>query len=333
VAYKATKPRVHNRRVPPGKSHKNRLMPLKKEAEPRSHHYVPACWLAGFTKTRDQDGELWVTDLGRQKQWATNPRKAGRIRDFYRLSDPALDPVVVEKALSKIEDAVAPTLRAIDQERRKPDKDELEDLLGFMAIQWVRGPSFRSWALGMLESMQRSQLSIALTSRESWQEVLQKAGIPPDSEGADYDGMKEFERSGEYSLVAATEWYLQRAFSSVESIAASLRVRHWGTAFSDSGSFVASDNPVALDGPKGCRIGFRNAEVVTYPLSRRVFLYGTNEAVLEPFVNRKYIAHMNTHTMRRADEQIYSHVSDFCWLDENDKLKTDWTLFAEKNYQ
>jgi len=50
---------------------------------------------------------------------------AGHERDFYRLSDP----VVVEKAFSALEGAVAPTLRSIDQERRWPDNDELDALL------------------------------------------------------------------------------------------------------------------------------------------------------------------------------------------------------------
>jgi len=83
--------------------------------------------------------------------------------------------------------------------------------------------------------------------------------------------MKEFERSGEYSLVAVTEWYLQRAFSSVETIASLLRVRHLGATFSDS---------ITLDGPKGGGIGFRNAEVVTYPLSGRTLADGVGDEAL-----------------------------------------------------
>ena len=59
-----------------------------------------------------------------------------------------------------------------------------------------------------------------------------------------------------------------------------LRVRHWGATFRDSGGFVASDNPVALDSPKGGGIGFRNAEVVTYPLSGRTLADGVGDEAL-----------------------------------------------------
>ena len=38
-----------------------------------------------------------------------------------------------------------------------------------------------------------------------------------------------------------------------------------------------------------------------------------------PLVNRKHIAHMNTLAMIRAQEQLYSPVADFGWLDEMGK--------------
>jgi hypothetical protein len=43
-------------------------------------------------------------------------------------------------------------------------------------------------------------------------------------------------------------------------------------------------------------------------------------------MSRKRIAAHNTFTMLTADEQVYSHVPDFCWLDEtgviSDRLET-----------
>ncbi len=89
--------------------------------EPRAHHYVPQCWLAGFTDSGQKDGRLWVTDFNRKRQWPTTPPKAGHQRDFYRVSSPEQDPVVVEELYSKIEDGIAPVLKALDEELRGPD--------------------------------------------------------------------------------------------------------------------------------------------------------------------------------------------------------------------
>ena len=226
-------------------------MSENRQAEPRAHHIVPKCWLAGFTDTGENDGQLWVTDFKRKKQWSTSPGKAGRVKDYYRVSDPTLDPVVVEDALSKMEDIVGPILKAIDRERRPPRKDELAELLHFMAIQFVRLPAFRVLALNILDKINRENMGEALRSQDSWSAAMKKADIEPDSAGSDYEGMKEFFASGEYTLAAETSWYMQRAFSAAEEIAPLLEKRYWGAAISPSGSFIGCDNPVTLDGPKG----------------------------------------------------------------------------------
>ena len=75
-------------------------------------------------------------------------------------------------------------------------------------------------------------------------------------------------------------------------------------------------------------IGFENAELVSYTLSRHVTMWGTLGPVEGPLMNHKYIAHMNTMVMLHAS-QIFSAVFDFCWQDENQMVQTDWTLFSK----
>jgi Protein of unknown function (DUF4238) len=302
-------------------------------AVPRAHHFVPQCWLAGFTDTGGREGRLWVTDFKRQRQWPTSPTNAGHRRDFYRVSDEQMDPTGAEKLFSKIEDAVAPILKSLDEELREPREGELDHLILFMAIQWVRVPAFRPTILAIADSFHRSKISESLKSRESWARMLREAGISPEDPAAEYERVREFERSRKYSLSAETEWYLMRGLQGVETIVARLRDRHWGACISRSGSFIGSDNPVAMDGPKNRKIGFKNAEIVTYPVSRHVLLYGTNVAVRAPFVNQKFIARQNTFAMLSADEQIYSAVPDFCWLDVAGGYQTDWKRFSKKLYE
>jgi hypothetical protein len=57
------------------------------------------------------------------------------ILDFYRLSDPTPDPVMVEKFFSKLESQIAPLLKSLDTELRQPNQDEFDLLLQFMAFQ------------------------------------------------------------------------------------------------------------------------------------------------------------------------------------------------------
>jgi len=306
--------------------------PTKKEVEPRRHHFVPQCWLAGFTESGTSDGSLWVTDLSRQKQWATTPQNAGHIRDFYRLSEPTPDPVLVEKFFSVLESQVAPILKSIDRERRRPNNDELDALLYFMAYQWVRVPRFRPFALEVLDRTTRQKVAEELQSRDTWLAALRKAGMDPDSPGADYEGMKTFFESGEFNITAETDWYIQRAFKDADGVLTLLRKRHWETSITTNGRLIASDNPVMLDGPKGQMVGFKNADVVLYPVSRHVFLSGTLEPIREPVLNFNYFASLNTMMLLGADAQVYSHISDFSWLDEQRKHQTDWSAFSKKKF-
>jgi hypothetical protein len=130
-----------------------RIVSTSKPSEPTAHHFVPRCWLAGFTEAGQKEGELWVTDLARARQWRTNLANAGHHNDFYRLSDPRLDPVVVENTFSKIENVIAPLLKTVDQELCEPTRNESELLLWFIELEWVRVPAFRPKVLAIEESL------------------------------------------------------------------------------------------------------------------------------------------------------------------------------------
>jgi hypothetical protein len=119
---------------------------------------------------------------------------------------------------------------------------------------------------------------------------------------------------GEISLSAQNEWYLFRGFHMADSIIPLLGARVWGTVISPRGSVIGFDNPVAMDGPKDQMIGFSSAHILQFPVNRHILLYGTNSPTRPRVVNRKPIAQHNTLTMLAADEHLYSHEPDFCWL-------------------
>jgi hypothetical protein len=237
---------------------------------------------------------------------------------------------VVERFFAELEGITAPILRSLDRERRGPNEDELDLLLQFMAFQFVRVPSFRPLALGVLDRLSREELGERLRTPETWRGALIEAEMDPAAPGADYEGMKRFFESGEYNLTAETDWYLQRAFGGVGVIVDGLRQHYWGSAFTEHGRLIATDNPVVLDGERGRMTGFANAEFVFYPISRHVLLAGTLERVPPPPMNLNFFASMNTMMLLRVDAQAYSHIPDFVWLDENRRTQCDYRLFSRE---
>ncbi len=298
----------------------------------RAHHYVPKCWLAGFTESGEKDGRFWQTDINTGNQWPSNPLNAGHQRDFYRISDSRKDPLLIEGKLAEIEGAIAPILQLLDKERRLPNEDELGSLIVFMAIQWIRVPAFRPFLFDFTNFYMRANLSDALRSEESWERTLLLAGIPADTEGSDYQKMRKFFQSGEFSLNVGNDWYLKEGFTAAITVIESLEKRHWGVAISDAGDFIASDNPVVMDGAPRQTMGFENAGVVIYPVSRHLVLYGTRIPVVIPPMTANDVARHNTFMMFTASSYVYSHRPDFGWLDTDGNYQTGRRLFSKSAF-
>jgi len=300
---------------------------------PRAHHYIPQFWLAGFTESGKRKNYLWQTDVTTGKQWLSTPENAGHQRDFYRIYDSRFDPVLVEKKLAEIEAGVAPIVRRLDREQRLPDEDELGCLLVFMGLQWVRVPAFRPTILGITDSIMRSNFMAALSTRETWEKTLQDLGIAADDPGSDYDMMREFLHSDELFLDVNNDWYLKTAFTAAIDVIESLERRFWNLVISNTGDFIASDNPVVLDGPRGKKVGFENASVVVYTISRHLSICGTHfPARRTPAMSISDVAGHNTSMMLTAANYVYSHRPDFCWLDETGRVQTDCRHFSKARF-
>jgi len=154
------------------------------------------------------------------------------------------------------------------------------------------------------------------------EESLKEAEAPLDSPEADYHKMREFVESEQYSLSAEAEWYVQQALQGAQAIIPSLLNRHWQVSISRNGSFIGSDDPVALDGEKSQMVGFANAGVIIFPVSRHVVLHGYVSLLMSIHLTEMLIARLNTMMMLYAQEQVFSSKPDFCWLDKSERYQT-----------
>lgn len=181
-----------------------------------------------------------------------------------------------------------------------------------------------------MESETQRRFADAAKSEKSWKKFLKKSGIASDQPGADYRKIEPL-RAGVISLTPPQEWYLMQMFEAARRIFPTLFKRPWRAVISPSGSFVAADNPVILEGPKGAMRGFQNAELITYVVSRHLFLYSASDR-LTVRETRKNIARMNTLSLLHCDQQVFSHIPDFDWMDADQKMQRDWKLFVKEKY-
>jgi hypothetical protein len=123
---------------------------------------------------------------------------------------------------------------------------------------------------------------------------------------------------------------LQHGFrGALNTVLPALEERHWNVIVSPKGNFIASDDPVLLDGPSGEDVGFRSAEIILFPVNRYLLLCSTKIRCRSPRTTYKLIALFNRFVMIKGNK-VYSHAPDFPSLDEADKCQDDWNQFDKK---
>ncbi len=252
-------------------------------AEARRHHFVPAFYLAQFTESHSQEGELWVFDGAQTKSWKSTPRGTGHERDFNRIDAEGVDPLFVETSVfAEVESLCAPVLRAWlerttdDALRRNvheasdTTQEELAAIFTFVAAQAVRVP------------IRRQTLDQFYT--DATRQILELAGSTDDSLDRANAGNKELaavSRQDLQRLLADptlraqldTTGHLAALLPMITPITELLALRHWGILRSSANGpdFITSDNPILLvptveqhpflelgSGPKGLSSAYRS---------------------------------------------------------------------------
>jgi DNA replication protein DnaC len=82
-----------------------------KQPEPRRHHYVPRCWLAGFTDTGDQRRDFWEICEGRYQMRPTILTSQLPVSRWHeQIGDPTLADGILNRL---VHDALASKCAAI----------------------------------------------------------------------------------------------------------------------------------------------------------------------------------------------------------------------------
>ncbi|WP_187830478.1 DUF4238 domain-containing protein [Siccirubricoccus phaeus] len=111
----------------------------------RKHHFVPQCYLKGFTKHREKP-KLFVVDLKRRNHFETAPENVAAIRDFHSIEAEGHPIDAIESGLADFESELAKALaRTIAANEIQSEEDRIY-LLNLSGI-----PSFFvAWSIGAI---------------------------------------------------------------------------------------------------------------------------------------------------------------------------------------
>jgi hypothetical protein len=296
----------------------------------RRHHYVPRCYLKGFSTLRKANKQtIQVFDKKNGKAYPAAIENVAVERDFNTVHVEGLDPDALEKAAADFESELAPALGRIIESRSLEDPNDTGLLLNFIAWLATRNPRLRENVRDFHERIARQVMNLALATPQRWSNQKKKLNLSEDQEAVTYEEMKAFVERKDYTVSVPTETHIQLEAGTFEKVLQTMFERKWVLlkAPKTSGGFITSDHPVCLtySQPRG-RIpigyGLRNTEVI-FPISPGLAVVGAFELEHgEMEIDEGLTAQFNGTVAVFAERQVYSRDHHFHYsVDDSGRLR------------
>lgn len=294
----------------------------------RKHHYIPQCYLRGFTNGKGKKSKLRVIDAKTKTSFETGTQNVGARRDFLKVDIEGQPADTLESQMSVFEGDLARVLRSVDS-KRAINSEELEIILTFLGLLAIRNPAFRQNMTAFMDDITSKMMQLSLATKERWEgqvAQMRRQGVHiPD---LPYEDMKSFVDEKRYKLQLKTDFHIHNEFVGLEAIIPHLSNRLWllVAASSQSGLFITSDHPVSLrwkhpeDIPPFYRdhpgFGLSDTQVI-FLLSKSLALIGEFEDVewhddiIAAPASPELVASINTLMIGTSRCQIYAPSFNF----------------------
>ena len=294
---------------------------------PRNHHWVPQCYLKGFSKSRSKNAQLHVIDAVVQRHFTTVPRNVASARDFNRVEIAGFDPNRVESDMAKFECMVDKALERICAANAIRNAMDFNLLLNLIALLAVRNPSMRENIRQVEEQSTKAFIARSMATSQDFDTVYEaaiRAGALSADDKLSYDEMRKFIDQDRYTIEVPTTQHVELEFELVDTILPLLGARRWRIlrAGTGTGGFITSDHPVVLQWiqhasnttPCSPGFGLRNTEVV-FPVSHELAVVGTfsGRGGLE-VASEHDVAWINGVIIAHGWRQIYARDDGFRYL-------------------
>lgn len=285
--------------------------------EARGHHFIPQCYLKGFTRNGSKKSKLFVFSLEKLETFETRPDNVAKRRDFNRIE--GLPAGALESRLGKFESQVDKALLKIGADRSLDDTEAWIHVLNLAALIAVRHPQRREMVRQFMEQTAKVMLDVALATPERWASQLRRAkasGAISSDADVPYERLRERYRNGEYEIQVSTARHIDIEFKTHDPVLRTLVARKWMLCVAQpgAGSFVTSDHPLVLAHSDGTLptmknpVGHGNAETtVFFPINRELFAVGTFEGPAGvQRMSAGGVAYLNAIILMHADRELYS---------------------------
>lgn len=287
-------------------------------SKPRKHHYVPQCYLRNFSINQKLK-QVFLLDLKQKKECKASIKDIAQRRDFFRVDIDGVDPNIVEKSFSKLEDQISCSIKMIANGGQFTGDVKI-NILNLIALLIVRSPQKRSLYAEFHARTAKLIMEISLTTKQRWEAQMEK--FPADKR-VSYEIAKEFFESQRYTIQTPRETHIRNEFLMFDTVLPYLFDRKWQliTSSTNSQLFFTSDNPVSIDWdePEKVPAIFRSSPgygmvntTISFPLTSNHFLIGRFDVDRDGYVNGtdEMVGVCNLNTILNSYEQIFSSSLD-----------------------
>jgi uncharacterized protein DUF4238 len=289
----------------------------------RRHHYLPQCYLKGFSKPRKRGKSHEVHVFDRSgKTFRTNIINVAAERDFNRIEVEGHPPDIVEQEIAKFESKVGPALSRILESRTLKNEDDRFVLFNLIALVGTKNPRHRESLRQFHEQIAHLLMQAATSTEEHWKTEMRRMkadGYVPECE-VPYGEMRKAARK-KFRVEVPTERHIGYEMHALKVVLPTLLNRKWVVLLApeESAGFVTCDYPVCLmftdpkirGGLYGPGHGLHGTELV-FPIGRHMAIVGSfeaQEAALQ--VTESLVANVNGVIVAYADRQVYAGDPDF----------------------
>jgi hypothetical protein len=281
---------------------------------PEAHHYVPRFYLKGFAHQK----ELWVYQKGKPPR-PSRPKDEAQRDNYYTIQDSGGQPTVaIERLFSKIESVVAPTFRRIANPQFTMSSREVEELFSFVALTFVRVPSFRDYTNRICEEWLKTTMQRNAVDPAKFAAECKEMEIKSGKSLGDLEQLRSAILKGDWDITQKSSAFnLESVLRSGKRISDILlnEYRHDIWYASNGSHFLTCDNPVVTIGPDsngtafvGMGFGRKDVEVI-FPLNKRACLNlkrrGAESKIEVP---KKIVEQTNRLMMHVADQYVFGGV-------------------------
>lgn len=293
----------------------------------RRHHFLPQCYLKGFSQPRQRNKIHNVVVFDRSgKKFTSNIINIAVKRDFNRVELEGHSPDVFEQAMAEFEGTLAPALDRIIKAGNLKNEDDRAFLLNFIGLISIRNPRFRETFRRFNEDVMGKMMELMTATKDRWEQQIAQAhdaGYLKDAKHVPYEQMRDFVRKKQYTIELNTSYHIKTELGGFDAILPTLFNRKWValTPPEKSAGFATSDHPVCLmftdpkmrGGLYGPGHGLAGTEII-FPVSRRLAVVGAFELEEgEIQLTEDSVAGFNGAIVAYAQRQVYARDEDFAY--------------------